>query len=314
MGFPDGGTSRIFFRQTWALTKKTLLITIGRHWPSTLLRGILLPVAFVVLLANLKNFIIAHNGFGISSPVPVSSLADNVLENQKFVVVQPPGLGADVARVVDTIVHPLRATNTQLVFLSDENDLVSTCLESIQGSSNCFAAIVFNDSPLTVGKHGAWNYTFRSDAALTGSTFYSNSHGTDQERVYLPLQVAVDNAITNSTLIPNEFFYSSISQATQDDNIRNTYISLIISIYGIVFFISLVPEIYHAVGMISTERESGMSALIDAMGGSVAARVCSYILAFDLIYLPSWIAFGISKSAEIRSKGFRLIMRSFMAR
>lgn len=283
----------VFFKQTWALTKKTLLIAVGRHWLSTLLRGILLPVAFVVLLANLKNFIIARNGFGFSSTVPVASLADSVGANQKFVVVQPPGLGADVARVVDTVVNPLRSTKKQLVFLSNEDDLVSTCVESIQGNSDCFAAIVFNDSPLTLGKKNAWNYTVRTDAALTGTTFHWNSHNTDEERVYLPLQVAVDNAITNSTLVPNEFFYSSISQATQDSSIRNTYISLIISTYGIVFFISLVPEIYHLVGMISTERESGMSALVDSMGGSAAARVCGYILAFDLIYLPTWIAFGI---------------------
>jgi hypothetical protein len=44
--------------------------------------------------------------------------------------------------------------------------------------------------------------------------------------------------------------------------------------------------------MITTEREAGMTQLIDAMGGSSSSRILSYVLAFDLIYLPCWIIFG----------------------
>ncbi|KAK9494594.1 hypothetical protein V1508DRAFT_395719 [Lipomyces doorenjongii] len=53
----------IFFRQPWALAKKTLLIVVVRRWYTTLIRAVLLPVAFVVLLANLKNFLVASNGY-----------------------------------------------------------------------------------------------------------------------------------------------------------------------------------------------------------------------------------------------------------
>jgi len=29
------------------------------------------------------------------------------------------------------------------------------------------------------------------------------------------------------------------------------------------------------------------------MGGSSAARICSYVLAFDVMYLPAWIVVGL---------------------
>ena len=286
---------RIFAKQTWALTKKNLLIAVVRHWFATLIRALILPVAFMVLLSNIKNFLIAKNGFGMSTPVPVQSLANALSNDRKFVIVQSPHLGFDVSTVVAKVTEPLRS-NQRLVFLSDEHDLITTCVESLSGVSECFAALVFNDSPATVRGNGIWNYTVRTDENLSGGTFFASSHSNDQERVYLPLQVAVDNAITNSTIIPNEFLFSSISQATQNDNVRSAYIGLIIQIYGIAFFIGIVSGVYHLVGMISTERETGMSPLIDAMGGSSAARVCSYLLAFDIIYLPSWIIIGIGKN------------------
>jgi len=284
-------TSRVFVRQTWALTKKTFLIAVVRHWRSTFLRAVFLPIAFMVLLSNIKNFLIARNGFGVGTPLPVQSLADSFSSTQKLVFVTSPGLGPDVARVVEDLADPLQGRH--LVYLTEPNDLLTTCKESLLGHSDCFAAVVFNDSPLTIGKNGIWNYTIRTDSALAGGTFFSSRHNNDQERVYLPFQLAIDNAITNSSLVPNEYLYTSISQGTQDDDIRKTYQGLIISTYGIAFFIGLVPSIYHLVGMVTTERESGMTQLLDAMGCFSVSRICSYILVFDLIYLPCWIVFGI---------------------
>jgi hypothetical protein len=98
--------------------------------------------------------------------------------------------------------------------------------------------------------------------------------------------------------------FTTISQEQQDGNIRKEYQQLIITIYGIVFFISLSSQIYHLVGMMTTERASGMAQLIDAMGGNPAIRICSYILSFNIIYAPSWIAFGICKPSYLPSSSF----------
>ena len=87
----------IFVRQTWALTKKNLLIFVVRHWFSTFLRAIVLSIAFMPLLPNIKNFLITQNGFGVGSPL-VQSLANNLPGYQKLVFVQPPGLGPMLRR------------------------------------------------------------------------------------------------------------------------------------------------------------------------------------------------------------------------
>lgn len=285
---------RFFARQTWALTKKNLLIIVQRHWFSTTFRALVLPIAFLVLLLIIKDLILGNDTYGVGSPAPVQSLETAISSSSKLVFVQPPNLGSDVARAVDALASPLRA-DKQLVFLTDENDLLTTCRESLRGSSDCFAAVVFNDSPLTVGKNGIWNYTIRADNLWNGKGFHVNQHNNDQDQVYLPLQVALENAITNSTIIPNQYMFTSISQATADANSREKYQSLIIFSYAIAFLISMLSPIYHSVGMITTERESGMTQLIDAMGASGAARVLSYVLAFDIVYLPCWIIFGFRK-------------------
>ncbi len=282
----------VFFRQSWALTQKILLIAIIRHWLSTIFRALVLPIAFMVLLLNIKNLLTGNNTYGYGSPSQVQNLATTISSSQKLVFVQPPGIGPDVARVVDTLTTSLRG-NKQLVFLTDQNDLLTTCRENLQGTSDCFAAVVFNDSPLTSGKNGIWNYTIRADNRRNGFTFHVNQQNNDEDRVYLPLQVALENAITNSTIIPNEYMITSISQATEDTRIREYYQSLVISTYSIAFFISMVSPIYHSVGMMTSERESGMTQLIDAMGGSATTRILSYVLAFNIIYLPCWIVFGV---------------------
>jgi hypothetical protein len=285
---------RIFVRQTWALTKKTLLIAVVRHWFSTTFRALVLPIAFLLLLLNIKNLVVGNYTYGVGSPAPVQGLETAVSSSAKLVFVQPPGLGPDVTRVVDTIANPLRA-DKQLIFLSNENDLLTTCQESLRGTSDCYAAIIFNDSPLTTGKSRIWNYTIRADNRRNGGDFHVNRHDNDEDIVYLPLQVALENAMTNSTINPNSYMFTSISQDTADANTRKKYQHLIIFTYAISFLISIVPPIYHSVGMMTTERESGMTQLIDAMGGSAASRILSYVIAFDLIYLPCWIVFGIRK-------------------
>lgn len=283
-----------FILQTWTLTKKILIIAVLRHWFSTLFRSLILPIPYLVLLLNIQHFLGFDSTYGIGSPQPVNSLLASTPDSKTFAIVQPPGLGPDVDQVVSTLTAPLRQTK-QLAFLNNVNDLLTTCRQDLRGTTDCFAAVVFNDSPLTPGNNGIWNYTIRADSYQDGRTFDAQSHNNDEDRIYLPLQVALENAITNSTLIPDEYMFTSLSQETGDEQVREQYQQLVIRDYGVAFFITLVSVVYHLVSMITSERESGMTQLIDAMGGSAAARICSYVLAFDIIYLPSWTLFGICK-------------------
>ena len=97
--------SRIFIRQTGALTKKILLIAVVRHPISTAFRALVLPIAFLILLLNIKHFLYPNNRYGFGSPAPVKSLEEAIPSSQKLVFVQPPGLGQDVATVIDTSMY-----------------------------------------------------------------------------------------------------------------------------------------------------------------------------------------------------------------
>lgn len=63
---------------------------------------------------------------------------------------------------------------------------------------------------------------------------------------------------------------------------------------------------YHVSSMLIMERESGLSQLMDAMGGPETAwsRIASYMVTFDLLYLPLWIILGCSKSPFLSSSLF----------
>jgi ATP-binding cassette, subfamily A (ABC1), member 3 len=295
------GRSRfsLFIKQTWTLTKKILLIAVVRHWFSTLFCSLILPIPYLVLLLNIKHFLGYDSTYGVGTPQPVNSLLASIPSSKKFAIVQSPDLGPDVDTVVNALIAPLQHSK-QLVFLNDVNDLLTTCREDLHGSTDCFAAVVFNDSPKTPGKNRIWNYTIRADSNQNGSPFHAETHNNDEDRIYLPLQVALENAITNSSIIPNEYMFTSVSQATGDEQNREQYQQVVIRSYGVAFFIAFASVIYHLIGMVTSERESGMTQLIDAMGGSAAARICSYVVAFDIIYLPCWILFGVCESLQTK--------------
>ena len=96
-----------------------------------------------------------------------------------------------------------------------------------------------------------------------------------------------------------EYPFTSETQQQRADRIRVRYMSGIIDILGVAFFISITGITYQLTGMMASERESTMSQLIECMMPNLRrwqpqfARLTSYHAAFSLIYLPSWIIIGI---------------------
>lgn len=73
----------------------------------------------------------------------------------------------------------------------------------------------------------------------------------------------------------------------------------LIDILAVAFFIGICGITYQLTGQIASERELGMSQLIEAMTPTTrswhtqAVRLISDHLAFDIIYLPGWIIMSI---------------------
>ncbi|KAJ6262092.1 hypothetical protein Dda_2897 [Drechslerella dactyloides] len=203
------------------------------------------------------------------------------------------GLGQTVTDLIDKIAQPVRdAGKVNVTVLRDNGELFQACRPNLAGQSNCFGAVVFNDYPKD--GQGSWNYTIRADAALLGLAVRSDNHDNPAQSVIMPLQLAVDNAINNSTVIPNEFLFTSLSEKERKDRIRTRYMGALIDVLAVAFAISMVGIGYHLTGLFAAEREIGMSQLINAMGGRQVARLLSHHIAFSIVYAPGWIMISLA--------------------
>ncbi|KAF5557253.1 ABC transporter [Fusarium napiforme] len=280
-------STRLWFRQLQALTRKIFLITLVKHWLSTLLRALLIPVLILVLVLQIQNFTGDGSRYGVGEPSPIPSLAETLPPGTKLVFVQGPNAGSDVGGVITKIKDGLKGS---VEVADSEADLRKRCPTSLSGVTNCYAAIIFNDSPLSKAGNKTWSYTIRVSSARASTKF---DIATPSKNHYAPLQLAVENAITNSTTTPNNYMFTRITQDEAAEIRHRNFAATMVGGFGIVCFLSMISSVFHIIGMISTEREAGMAQLIDVMtGGAASARVLSYLIAFNIIYLPSWIIFG----------------------
>ncbi|KAI9718918.1 MAG: hypothetical protein M1812_003802 [Candelaria pacifica] len=307
------------FRQIWTLTSKTILIVLGRHTFSTFLRAFLLPVVFSWFLSYARNLFLPPSHFGIGSSVTVRSLVsalDVAGGGRNTVAFVHNGFtGGAIDRVIEQVSGPIRADGKTVEILANTEELLNTCRNSLRGVSTCFGAAVFYSSP-TEGPGGMWNYSVRADGAL-GQKIDTTKTGNDVEIYPIPLQHSVDFAIAslNTSVDHNalpqvvmEYPFTSQTDEEHNDTIRTRYMSGIINILGVAFLISIIGVVYQLVGFMASERELGMSQLIEAMMPNArrwepqVARLVSTHLAFDIIYLPSWVAIGVILGVGVFAK------------
>lgn len=301
----------LFIRQTWTLTYKNILIVLFRHAFSTPVRCFLLPVIFSWFLAYSRNLFIPPSHYGIGSATPVRSLADALGTaigggRNTIALVNNGFTGGDINTVINQVADHATAEGATVKILSQQEDLLTTCRSSIRGVSSCYGAAVFYGSP-TEGPGGVWNYSLRADGGL-GTKIDTTNANNDQEVYVLPLQHAIDFAIAgqNTTIdqsaLPSrvyEYPYTTQTQKERSDQIRVRYMGGIIEILAVAFFIGIVGVIYQFVGLMASERELGMTQIIEASMPNKrrwepqAVRLLANHIAFDIMFLPGWIAIGL---------------------
>lgn len=296
----------LFFRQTWTLCEKTLKIVLQRHLLGTLIRALLAPVIFMFIISYAKNFFVPPSDFGVGSPTPLRSISDAVTSSgggrDTVVFINNGYTGGDISTVIDQISQPIRAQGKTVQILEEESGLLNICRSSIRGVSTCFAAVNFQSSP-SEGDLGAWNYTIRADGSF-GGRIYVDQRNNDAEIYVLPLQHAIDSAIAglNGTTLTDdiqEYPYTDETAAERQRNITRLYMGTLIDILAVAYFVGIVGICYQLTGDMAKERELGMSQLVEAMMPNrrrwmpQATRLLSVHLAFDILYLPSWLIMGV---------------------
>ena len=202
-------------------------------------------------------------------------------------------------RSIDAVSAPILAAGKNVTRLPDGTDLAKICRTSFRGITTCYGAVEFASSP-SEGPYGHWNYSLRFDGAL--GSIVNMERGDNDHQIYaLPLQRAVDSAIAsvNTTidhaLLPKtvmEYPYTTITEEERKKLLRTKFQRTIISALGIAFLLAMVGVVYHLSGFMATERDIGMSQLIEAMMPNEKrwqpqiARLLSYHLSFTAMYAP----------------------------
>lgn len=296
-----------FARQTWTLTIKNLMIVFVRHWFSTTIRAVILPIVFMFFISYAKEFFIPPAQYGIGSPNPVRSLSQALNSGSlggrdRVVFVHNGKTGGQISAAIDNLSATVTGAGHAVTVTDSPSNLAALCPSSLRGVTTCYGAVSFLSSP-TEG--GNWTYNIFQDGSL-GTKLFVNQNNNDAEIFSLPLQRAVDQAITSisrsPTQIPDtvdEYPYTKETNAERQANITRLYQGTVISIIGVAFFIGIVGVSYQLVGHMAMEREIGMSQLIEAMMPNQrqwekqAARLLANHLAFDILYAPGWIVMGV---------------------
>ena len=282
----------------------------------------MLPVIFTIFLAYARNLFIPASRFGIADSTPVRDLGDALALSgggrDRVVFVNNGFSGGDIDAVIQDVADAVRAEGKEANVVSDENDLLTLCRSSIRGVSRCYGAAVFYSSP-TEGPEatgGLWNYSLRVDGGL-GTKIDVTTHGNDVEIYPLPLQHAIDFSIAshNTTIdqsaLPAQVYQYPFTSKTQEERsnaIRVRYMGGIINVLGVAFFIAIVGVIYQLVGLMATEREMGMTQIIEASMPNTrrwepqVIRLLANHIAFDIMFLPGWIVIALVLSYGVFAK------------
>ncbi|EJT73838.1 hypothetical protein GGTG_07693 [Gaeumannomyces tritici R3-111a-1] len=298
-----------FIRQTLTLFKKNLLIIFLRHPLATILRAFILPIIITTFLTFAQRLFVPPAKNGITSPRAIRGFADALdlgsRTGRSTVAFVDSGFrDGEISRVIANLTSQVESAGKTVKRLSNEDDLGTACRSNLYAVSSCYGAVVFRSSP-SEGRGGFWNYTIRLDGSIGSGTRYDVDKDDNDAQVFiLPFQRAVDavitglNASSNQGSLPSkvdEYFFTKLTNEERNEQIRINYQSAVTNFMGVAFIAGMVGIAYHLTGFMATEREIGMSTLIESMMASrhpwlsQAARLFSYHAAFSLIYAPGWI-------------------------
>ncbi|KAJ3959489.1 hypothetical protein N0V92_003875 [Colletotrichum tropicale] len=297
-------------RQIGILTIKNYIILISRHTGSTIYTALILPIILTIYLGIGRNLHGPQNDYGTADPRAVRSLQDGLSaadgSRSTVVFVNNGNTGGDIDRVISSLSDEVAAAGKNATTIANVDDLSLICQTATRGTTPCYGAIVFHSSP-SEGDGGLWNYTLRGDPAF-GQKFQVSKSDNDAQVYILPLQRAVDSAIVrlnstdgNSDLLANlqEWGFTDETEDEREASVRRRYQQTFIDYLAVSFVLALIGVSYHLPGHVATEREKGLSQLIDAMMSTryewepQVARMVANFYSFATIYFPGWLVASI---------------------
>ncbi|ODV91103.1 hypothetical protein CANCADRAFT_24869 [Tortispora caseinolytica NRRL Y-17796] len=259
----------------------------ANSWFWTIIRALALPIALALLIAYSQLFSYMPAGtYGVGSATPGPTLAEAV--GSRIIVYYPssPTPPVEEALIVSAAFQGI--PSEQVVVVHSEEELVTACKQNIRGSSTCYGALQWHniDSNLNL-----YNYSLRPNSG--DYMIDVVNHRSDVEQNVLPLQIAVDGAILADYINPIAIGYTSYSPSQREANMRVQYLGAIDRIIAPAFITCFLGVAYHLASHMASDREEGISALLQTMGCLRFSRLFAYFTAYSTLYLPSWIGVSI---------------------
>jgi ATP-binding cassette subfamily A (ABC1) protein 3 len=297
-------------KQIWTLMVKNWRVNVLRHAFISIFMAFVVPIVLSAFFSFARNLFVPPAQFGIGTAAPLKSLS-SAFESaassgrDKLLLVNSGFTGGDIDRVLDQVEDAAREAGhgMEVIRAETEDEVAANCRSTLRGVTSCFAAVVMRSSP-DEGDAGFWNYTIRTDAAFATAFLRIDVevHTNPQQVYMLPLQRTVDTIIgriddpeADALAELREYPFTSLTTEERAKDIRRIYHGAITNFMGVLFISAVIWVTYHMTGFIATERESGMSQLVDAMMPvrsqwmTQAARIISHHLSFTAIYAPAWI-------------------------
>ncbi|KAK9480821.1 hypothetical protein V1514DRAFT_288489 [Lipomyces japonicus] len=280
----------ILLRQTCALSYKCMVL-FRRTWFWTFFRSFILPVIFMFILGYAKNLFVPAARYGVATPKSLSTLPDVIGDRKLVYLARESGsLTPEMKRIM--AIATSGVPSAQVIELNDSIDLLRVCKQNLRGASTCLAAIEWNSIDL---EKKIYNYTLRADAGL--SRIFVNDHSSDAERILMPVQWAIDSTILGKfgdVEGPNAIAYTSRSQKEHEQDVRTNYMNAITNYLSPAMYLSMIGVVYHLTGTVASEREIGLTALLDTMGCLPAAQFFASFASFSGVYIIGWVVIGVA--------------------
>ncbi|TFK42171.1 hypothetical protein BDQ12DRAFT_677739 [Crucibulum laeve] len=291
----DTSSMSFFWRQFRALFVKNWIVIIKHPIPN-LIRCLIFPIAYGILLAYAQNFFASSNNYGLGTPITIASLKDHFNPSRLLVWVDATN-GGGIISANDVMSHVTNGFSSKQLAsvkqLDTVDDLSRVCVANFNGASQCFATVTFDSFPTSLEVDTIpINYTLRYDRS--NSHIDVQKHDSAIEVNILSVQWALDKAIvelTTGTQVPTPQELPFTWQ-TNDDNSgshRINYLALMSFFLAIPFFLAFVGIAYQLAGGIALERAAYLTSHMKAMGLLDSARILSWHISLSLAYLPSWI-------------------------
>jgi ABC-type multidrug transport system fused ATPase/permease subunit len=289
---------RRIYHQTLTLVHKNLLV-FYKSPVVTLIRAFIVPIAITIIFCFLKDiknesdapYGISHNG------QPVMDLPDAVAasSSQRLVFVINDIHSPDLNSSLNAIFREPGMGQFDIQVVNDPRSLMDVCRQSIHGTSNCFASVIF-----TAFNKTNVEYSIGLDADPMYNTPYSYAPGQSifSQRL-LPLQWAVDSHLGGfaSAQKPTEKMWNGYFKEDGSSHFKTgseVYWLTIVQNFGAILFVFiLLAATHHMSSAVAGERQNSLAELLMAQGVRTTPRVLSNLISFFILYAPGVIICSI---------------------